>query len=559
MKYIFLVIGITFFTQIATAKTNFEGEVTWGEFMKSSRRSLSPDVIGQDGKSVYLVRDKIPFLGIGDYKKTIEKYSLRNLELQSSARLEANYNGQKLKIIDYFMFGDRPIVYSVFYDKKSRTTYSYLQAISKNNLTLSTPILVNKRIIPQQKGMFGKSMTKDLGNSSTNNRFLRSDDGELGYIVAEIYSEEKVDNNTEIVGFKGKLFDTDLKIVVENEFKLPYTNFSIVRTKLGNDGLIYMAGYPFEVVEDDSRLIKKTNKKFSSDLEILVLDLESGDIEVLKVEMDRKISGFTFNIEEDGAIVVSGLTAIKNKSGVSGAFYVKYDRNFKEIGENFFDFEEDFITQGWSSRSKKKLRKKQEKNDRKGEEKTKPTFYKYRVSDLILKDDGTSTLLAEQYYVRVVTRTTTDANGRTTTTTTYYYYYNDIIALNFDENGELLWKEVIDKYQVSINDGGTYSSFFTVVEGNEINIIYNQRESDAFGTDGMNMAEKQKVKRNTLAVNVVLDEDGEQRKETLFDFEQGHLRLVPKVCSKAGDGIAFIYARAYSRFKKGDQIGVIRY
>ena len=80
--------------------------------------------------------------------------------------------------------------------------------------------------------------------------------------------------------------------------------------------------------------------------------------------------------------------------------------------------------------------------------------------------------MAEQFYIRVVTTTTTSANGGTTTTTTYYYY-NDIIALNFDENGELVWKTVIDKYQMSVNDGGYYSSFFTILQGNDINIIYN--------------------------------------------------------------------------------------
>ena len=174
---------------------------------------------------------------------------------------------------------------------------------------------------------------------------------------------------------------------------------------------------------------------------------------------------------------------------------------------------------------------------------------------MIVKPDGTTTLLAEQYYVHVVTTTTTSANGGTTTTTTYYYYYNDIIALNFEENGELVWKTVIDKHQMSVNDGGYFSSFFTILQGNDINIVYNDRESNMVDTEGMSVAEKKKLRRNIIGKRVLLSDDGEQASEKIFEFEEGGLRLVPKVCGAVDENTTFLYARAGS----GDKIGLIEW
>ena len=131
----------------------------------------------------------------------------------------------------------------------------------------------------------------------------------------------------------------------------------------------------------------------------------------------------------------------------------------------------------------------------------------------------------------------------------------DVIAVNFNAEGEILWKSVIDKYQVSTNDGGYYSSFFSVVDGNEISIIYNDRESNSVDTDGMTKQQKKKLKRKTVGVRVLIDSEGQTSKEKLFEFEEGGLRLVPKICEDADEEMVFMYARG----RKGDKLGVIEF
>lgn len=551
-KMLFFVICILTFQSVSAQDEiqEFEGEIKWSELFTQSKYISSPDIIGQDGEFVYLTR-------VLKKKTYIEKYNMRTLVLSQSMELDLTYNDQKLKLLSKFMFNDRPVLYTSFYNEKTKTNYCFVQTIDKSTLIPSKPIVVSQVVRPKSKGIISNmnmASASESGELSTN--FLVSENKSLGYTLELNYADQlKKDDPLVVSNMKGKLLDENLKIIVENDFMLPYPSFSIIQTKLSNDGLIYMAGYQMRTEKSTTGIIRRDVNVYGN-LEVLVLDLESGEIEVLDVSLgeERVVKSFTFKIDSEGAIIISGLTGGSN-SGVSGGFYAKYNASLKEEAINFVDFEEDFITQDWSEKSKEKLEKQNEKNESKGEEARNPNLYNYKIRDLIVKPDGTSTLLAEQYYVREVTRTYTTSNGGTRTVTTYYYYYKDIIALNFDDNGDLVWKTVIDKYQMSTNDGGYYSSFFTILDGNDINIIYNDRESNAADTEGMTNAQIKALRRTTVGVRVLLNEEGGQAKEKLFEFEEGGLRLVPKVCESAGDQIGFLYARS----TKGDKIGIVEW
>ncbi len=523
----------------------FDGEVKWSELFEISRKLSAPNIIGHDGTHVYITRTK-------GKKKYMETYGIRSLQLEKSVELNLTYNEKPLDLIYAFMYNNAPVLYTKFYNTKTNTNYTFVQTVNKSTLEASKPIVVSETVIPKPK-VLGMSVAIAIERSIGN--FIVSEDNALSYAANVTYSEETdASANLLIDKISGKLYDENFKVVEESEFKLPFERFRIVQTKLSNDGLVYMAGNEY-TIEDDNEGVLKRKKTVYGDLKILILDLSNADIEVLEVSFDdRKIESFTFKLNTDGSMIVSGLISQDN-GGVSGGFYAKYNASLDQESLNFVDFEADFITQDWSERSKERLEKKNEKEDKKGKENTKPNFYNYEIRELIVKPDGTTTLLAEQFYIRVVTTTTSTPNGGTTTTTTYYYYYNDIIALNFDENGELVWRTVIDKYQMSVNDGGYYSSFFTILQGNDINIIYNDRESNMVDTEGMSVAEKKKLRRNVIGKRVLLSEEGTLASEKIFEFEEGGLNLVPKVCGSVDEKTTFLYARASS----GDKIGLIEW
>ena len=164
-------------------------------------------------------------------------------------------------------------------------------------------------------------------------------------------------------------------------------------------------------------------------------------------------------------------------------------------------------------------------------------------------------MLAEQYYVREVTRTYTDSQGNTRTTTTYYYYYNNIIAVNFDKNGNYEWKKTIRKHQISTNDGGYYSSYFVVQNGNDVNIIYNDQESSLENKEEASTKVTVTRNKNIIGLQVTVSENGEISKGKLFSFEdENAMRLVPKVCENTGNGLVFLFAKG----KKGNMLGTLR-
>ena len=282
---------------------------------------------------------------------------------------------------------------------------------------------------------------------------------------------------------------------------------------------------------------------------MMILDPTTGEMAANEIKLEGKeIEMLSFNFSSDGGVNVGGLTNTGGR-GVSGSFLVKYNKDFTEVSVTSVDFETDFITAGWSEKKKEDLEKKKDK----GKDVAEPQLYNYYIDHVIAKPDGSCLILAEQYYVIVKTTTTTSANGGTTTTTTYYYYYNDIIAVNYDKNGDFAWKKVVKKIQRSVNDGGYYSSYFVVQQGNAVNIIYNDSESNYVDTDGMSSYEIKALKRSTIGAKVNLTAEGEMSKVKLFEFEEGGLKLVPKVCASAGEKYVFLYARS----KNGDKVGII--
>jgi len=193
---------------------------------------------------------------------------------------------------------------------------------------------------------------------------------------------------------------------------------------------------------------------------------------------DKFITDITYTIAKNGDLICSGLYSENGTSSIKGAFYMTIDFDTRKVKNNSIkEFDEEFITQGWSDKAIAKAKKKEQKKDRAIE------MYEYDLSDFVLRDDGGAVLLAEQYYVRVVTTTTTDANGNTTTRTTYHYYYKDVIVVNISPKGKIEWATKIDKYQHSVNDFGYYSSYVLQVDGDKLHLIYNERARNYFEKD----------------------------------------------------------------------------
>jgi hypothetical protein len=530
-------------------EADFSGTIKWSELFPISKRGISPKVIGQDSESIYITR----------YVKTkrfIEKYNLATLALEKSIAVELTYHEDDLQLTDQLMFGGQPTLLTQQYDKKARITTIYMITIDPSSLALSTPKKIGEITYPKLGNTKPMIMSRQeaiefLSTVELGGGVLVSPDRELAFMQGSDPSLTEAELEAGTYRAKGTLLDSEGEIVAESVYKMPFDLFYPYQTALSDDGAVYMLGCEMVPDPDAKGQVFGRNKVKINSVHMLVLDVESGEIFDYPLDMQGRIAEMmAFDFTQDGGVNIGGLFSTDG-NGVKGSFFMSLDKDFNEIASEVNDFETDFITASWSEKKKEDLEKKKDK----GKEKEEPELYNYYIDHLISKPDGSCLMLAEQYYVRVVTRTYTNAQGGTTTTTTTYYYYNDIIAVNFGKDGDVLWKKTVNKRQLSTNDGGFYLSYFVVPEGNDVHIIYNDREANYVDTENMSAGELKAVKKSTIGAKVTLSADGTVTKEKLFEFEENGLKLVPKICAAAGEKVVFLYARS----PKGDKVGVINF
>jgi len=523
MKKIFLILFSIAFTVLSTAQVSsrFAKNIKWKDIEKSKKQP-DPILVGNTDRELFFISNK-------KGKHTLQNFSVGSLLLKNSRLLELEFRKKKLHFIDSYMIGDNPVLLTSFYNKKTNTNYLFYHVVNPKTLMMGPPKVLAKKVFKKTKKAKRKvrSIYSFEGITTTS-----SDDKSISFVTFPDPAKEELFEDKVNKSYIAKIFDENFNEVNNFSYNFPFDNFDIRQTVVSKDGLAYII--VDKLVKDETVKKKRSPRFLIEDTYLLYIDVTSGESDFFKLELeDRNFSQIGLKTLRDGGLAISGLTEREGESGVDGSFSIVYDKDMVEVNNSIESFEKDFITATWSNRAKKKIAKKNKKRDRRGKKKITPQFYNYYVDHIIELSDGSYTMLAEQYYVRVVTTTHRTANGGSYTTTTYYYYYNDIIAVNYDKKGEFQWKKRIKKHQVSTNDGGYYSSYFVVENDDDIEIIYNEGK---------------------VAVKVQLGPEGSIRKDNIIEFSERRMRLVPKQCGLLKDTGVFLYAKG----KTGSKFGVLK-
>lgn len=536
MKIILLLV----LTSLCTV--SFSATVKWSEIIKTGKRSPSPSVIGQDESQIYIVRYS------SRTKLALSAYQTRNLVVKKTVPLKITYNGKKLYYGGGFMMKNQALITSSFYNKKDKVVYYFVHTVSKN-LAIGKPVLIGS--VPKSGGGISFSFSS-IENISTvyNSAFLTiSGDQKNAFAMFNDGSKENPSTN-----YKSTLLNNNLESIATSNTKMPYLpeNFITVKEELGNDGRFYMLGY--NIVEGEREGLFSKSREYRDKIWLYAIDTETGELEQAEVKIEQDLQQISLKVSDKGTIFVTGLTEGEG-GGVNGSMCVVYDNELLELNRSFAPFEPNFVKTTYSEKQLKKQSKKERKASAKGKKVPTAKFYDYDIRHIVESEDGSVTVFAEQWYVIVTTRTTTDANGNTTTYTVNHYYYNDIIAINYDRDGQYQWKNVIEKRQYSRNDGGFYSSFFPIVDGNDIGLIFNTKEIENLDTDNLSIGEKRKAKRKTVCMNVTVGNDGSISKEELFSFDEDeNLAIAPRYSSQTSSGDVVIFAKS----RKGSKLGLIQ-
>ena len=217
-----------------------------------------------------------------------------------------------------------------------------------------------------------------------------------------------------------------------------------------------------------------------------------------------------------------------NFQGVEGVFSVRIAANLDSLtGKGMIPFGNQIIKDNMTDRQMDRLERKYQS---KGQS---PQMYNYSLRGIYTLDDGSSVGSVEQYYVQ--SRVNYDSRTGVSTTTNYYYY-NDIIAFRIGLDGKFMWETRIDKKQVSINDGGPYSSYTSFTNGQTLNFIFNDNKRNyndlgEYSQYGENSSYYYNLsRRNNAVANCSIDiETGKLERNVLFSGKELSTIIIPKM------------------------------
>jgi hypothetical protein len=249
----------------------------------------------------------------------------------------------------------------------------------------------------------------------------------------------------------------------------------------------------------------------------------NGIVAEYKLELEDKfIRELKLNVGERGDLICGGFYSDEGFHS-DGIFYMTLDANdFVIKHQSMKPFDLDFIVQGLSDRAKAKTIKKSKKGKNVG-----LTHVQFR--DFIPKKNGGALLVGE--YIHIFTTNTTNANGFTTTTT--HYHYDDIYAISINPEGDIEWAKKIQKMQHTSNDGGFYSSFFTVINDDIVNFIYNSYDR----------------KENHLKVSSINEYGTIKHENLVSNHKRENLRIRPKSCEQVSDNTFVIFATSRKSYR----------
>lgn len=318
------------------------------------------------------------------------------------------------------------------------------------------------------------------------------------------------------------IYDQKLNQIDQGEYETPIeSRFSqITNHLLSNTG-----HYFFVIKEYEPNPERKFNQ---SDLVYKAMHIyqvnNNGELQKYTVSVrGKRIEAISVNTDDSTAYTITGVYGANEFKGVQGIFYMKLDfQNEQILEESFQEFGKDFITEDWSQRDIDIA----EKREIKG--KDEPSLYNYQMREAQILPDGSMIGIMEQNYV--VVRSFSDA--RSIMTYSYTYYYNDIIVFKIDKGGEFAWINKIKKSQVSTNDGGPFSSFASIVNGDKIQLIFNDNIEN-YDENGKYLPNHDyytrfNMKFNTVALTEIDVKSGEQNRHTLFSRKETKTIAVPK-------------------------------
>ncbi|MFT5822126.1 MAG: hypothetical protein ACI8ZM_003382 [Crocinitomix sp.] len=521
----FLLIALLFANvplSYAQELNDFNGEIKWDENWRSASAPEINSLSCVDKESAY-------FLNLGEAGIFIQKYALDNFSQLASSKVEGFGKKDKVGGLGLKRLNETLYLYGSIYDADKRARYDFVRIVDTESLAISEmQIISNEDKVKSASGKTAYEYHRWFGNFPTGHIF--SGNKEIAF-VTESANNKDIGTDPKGIIMIGRLIDSDLNITEEREYKIPYKNAWIEQVKVGNDGLVYILE---RGKKQRGGMLLKGYYEFGK-LELVVLNMHTGEIKTTEIPEaeETKIFSSQLTIGEDGSIIISGILT-KNKYDISSIIFTKFNNDLEQEISLTIPISNEFRTSF-----------KGDDFDKPGESvDPKRQNYQFKVRDFIRLSNGTSTYLIEQHHFRVKNISHDPyKNIGGQTTVSYEYYYDDIIAINFSDNGEVNWQTVIEKRQRTENAYDPYVSFYHAQNNGELTLFYNESEYEQ-RTDKASLSkdEKKLLQDKNIGIKVNIDVDGSFTKEKIFapELDAKKVFISNFLPSSKGEGVIVI-------------------
>ena len=483
-----------FFIWIGATSHAQNYDITWGDFHRSTTPAAK--ILPLEGSNFYTLRSKRRrMLGSSLYLKRHHDYAVK-----FSEKLDLKVNGSFAQYEGILQIGER--IYLFLSDRTREAKHLYMQRYDGALLPAGEPILVADYEIDNGK---------DRGSFDV----IQSRDGShFGVIYTIPGKKEERDR------YGYKVYTENMVEVSSGDYKLPYEGdlSQIMQHYLSNSGDYFIAVTEYQEGE------KKLLRSFLDYKALHVMHIMPDDFEQITIDLEgKRVERIVMNSDNEEIFTFTGIYGKEKTEGIDGMFFVRFDFKNKEVLDRKFEaFDDSFITEGWSQKSIEKAKR----NQRRG--KGSPQLHNYVMRQCEILEDGALVGSIEQFYV--VENSQTDPRTGMMQTS-YMYYYNDIICFKIDAEGQFEWLKKIPKRQVSVDDGGYYSSYSRFIDGKYLYFLFNDHEKN-YEDNGEYRGQEHYVnfkKKKTVPVLMTVNlETGEEDRRILDDAEEIEAMLVPK-------------------------------
>ncbi|MFN8714934.1 MAG: hypothetical protein ACK5Z2_18950 [Bacteroidota bacterium] len=489
------------------------------------RKSSLDDMAGYDETGYYIVRRQ---------KKALFLERLgTNMNIAKSVKIEPKlkYKNMRATFKRCRMFNGNLYMFWQAADTRSMILINLVQQVNKQTLLPEGEIReLNKITFPGRR-----SMNRAMVYGSFSSVIVSENETKVMMIRPEEREDEASPTSYEKMTME--VYDDQLNKLWEKDITIPRARntFSIQNIRIEDDGTIYVRG----VETQERSTARQSRRSGKPDYKYYIYRIAENGAAITEIPItleDKFVTDVTASTTTNGDIVLAGFYSEKGTYSIKGVFYQRISGKTEEVlVRKTTEFDKAFITQYASEREVKRI----EKRERRGEE---PELFEFDMDNFLLREDGGGTLVAEQFYIYIETQTFTGANGQTTTRTIYHYYYNDILVLNFNASGDLVWKCKIPKRQHTTNDGGYYSSYALMMQGDKLFFIYNDNPKNLTLNENEAPADAYRNRREMAVVIAEVTAEGTITRELLVATERGEVIVRPKVCEQTAANEMLMYS-----------------